>query len=159
MQIMKKAGSSQQRWLAATQKRLKRTKQMLDSLKGIKMTSQDSVAYQTLTRLRLREIKESSSFRWIILMTGFLCKSSCLRTSDIIITLITPLSFSICSLDPVFSPHIRRVCQYCQQRVQLQCIQDLHISGHCHVAFFASGPSVPGTPPNRRSLWVFPETS
>lgn len=47
---------------------------MLDSLKGIKMASQDSVAYQTLTELRTCEIKDSSSFRWIMLMTNFLCK-------------------------------------------------------------------------------------
>ncbi|KAK7747380.1 hypothetical protein SLS53_001634 [Cytospora paraplurivora] len=87
MRIMKKAGSSQQRWLAATQKRLKRTKQMLDSLKGIKMTSQESVAYQILTKLRLREIKESSSFRWIILTTAFL--------SYVPSTLSSPLIFGV----------------------------------------------------------------
>lgn len=38
------------------------------------MASQDSVAYQTLTELRTREIKDSSSFRWIMLVTNFLCK-------------------------------------------------------------------------------------
>jgi hypothetical protein len=74
MQIMKKAGGSQQKWLAAIQKRLKRTKQMLDSLKDIKMTSQDSMANQNLAELRTREIKDSYSFRWIMLVTNFLCK-------------------------------------------------------------------------------------
>jgi hypothetical protein len=75
MQIMKKTGASQQKWLAATQKRLKRTKQVLDSLKGIKMTSQTSVAYQTLTKLRNCEIKDSSSFRWFMVVTNILCES------------------------------------------------------------------------------------
>lgn len=69
-------GASQQKWLTATQKRLKRTKQMLDSLKGIKMTSQGSVAYQTLTELRMLEIKDSSSFRWFIIISCFLCMFS-----------------------------------------------------------------------------------
>lgn len=74
MYIMKKAGSHQQRWLAATQTRLKRTKRILDSLKGIKMSSQDSKALRSLKELREKEIKESSSFRWIMLVTVFLCK-------------------------------------------------------------------------------------
>ncbi|OAA66694.1 canalicular multispecific organic anion transporter 1 [Niveomyces insectorum RCEF 264] len=72
MQIMKRTGASQQKWLAATQRRLKRTKNMLDSLKGIKMTSQGSVAYDTLSRLRMEEIEQSSSFRWIIVISCFL---------------------------------------------------------------------------------------
>lgn len=72
--IMKKAGGSQQKWLAATQRRLKRTKQMLDNLKGIKLASQDSAAYESLNQLRMQEIEDSSSFRWIMLITNFLCK-------------------------------------------------------------------------------------
>ncbi|KAK0724137.1 P-loop containing nucleoside triphosphate hydrolase protein [Lasiosphaeris hirsuta] len=87
MQIMKKTGTSQQKWLAATQKRLKRTKQVLDSLKGIKMTSQSSVADQTLTKLRMREIKDSSSFRWIMLVTNIL--------SYCTLTLSPPLIFGV----------------------------------------------------------------
>ncbi|KAB5547143.1 canalicular multispecific organic anion transporter 1 [Coniochaeta sp. 2T2.1] len=71
-QIVKKTGVSQQKWLAATQKRLKRTKQMLDSIKAIKMTSQDSAAYETLDELRKTEIAKSSSFRWIIVFSCFL---------------------------------------------------------------------------------------
>lgn len=87
MHIMKKAGGSQQKWLAATQKRLKRTKQMLDSLKGIKMTSQDSMANQNLAELRTREIKDSYSFRWIMLVTNFL--------SYCPLTLSPPLVFGV----------------------------------------------------------------
>ncbi|KAK3349094.1 canalicular multispecific organic anion transporter 1 [Lasiosphaeria hispida] len=87
IQIMKKTGASQQKWLAATQKRLKRTKQVLDSLKGIKMTSQNSVADQTLTKLRICEIKDSSSFRWIMLVTNIL--------SYCTLTLSPPLIFGV----------------------------------------------------------------
>lgn len=74
LQIIQRTGGSQQKWLAATQKRLKITKQVLDNLKGIKMTSQDTVAYRALTDHRAREIKESSSFRWFMLISNFLCK-------------------------------------------------------------------------------------
>lgn len=75
MQILKKAGGFQQKWLVATQKRLKQTKQVLNNLKGIKMASQDSKALISLNELRRQEISDSSSFRWIALVTVFLCKS------------------------------------------------------------------------------------
>lgn len=66
-------GARQQQWLAATQRRLKSTKHMLDSLKGIKMTSQDDVAYDMLNKLRAAEIEDSAPFRWIIIISCFLC--------------------------------------------------------------------------------------
>ncbi|KIH89068.1 hypothetical protein SPBR_06346 [Sporothrix brasiliensis 5110] len=71
-QSVKRMGARQQQWLAATQKRLKSTKHMLDSLKGIKMTSQDDVAYGMLNKLRAAEIKDSAPFRWIIVISCFL---------------------------------------------------------------------------------------
>ncbi|CAK7201918.1 hypothetical protein SEUCBS139899_004634 [Sporothrix eucalyptigena] len=71
-QCVKKMGPRQQQWLAATQRRLKSTKHMLDSLKGIKMTSQDDVAYDMLHRLRMDEIEDSAPFRWIIVVSCFL---------------------------------------------------------------------------------------
>jgi hypothetical protein len=69
-------GARQQQWLAATQRRLKSTKHMLDSLKGIKMTSQDGVAYDMLNNLRTAEIQDSAPFRWIVVLSCFLCKFS-----------------------------------------------------------------------------------
>ncbi|KAI3395074.1 hypothetical protein diail_1831 [Diaporthe ilicicola] len=87
LQIIKKTGGSQQKWLAATQKRLKVTKQVLDSLKGVKMTSQDAVAYQALTDNRGREIKDSASFRWFMLISNFL--------SYCPLTLSPPLLFGV----------------------------------------------------------------
>ncbi|ERT02739.1 hypothetical protein HMPREF1624_01041 [Sporothrix schenckii ATCC 58251] len=71
-QSVKQMGARQQQWLAATQNRLKSTKHMLDSLKGIKMTSQDDVAYDMLNKLRAAEIKDSAPFRWIIIISCFL---------------------------------------------------------------------------------------
>ncbi|CAK7208856.1 hypothetical protein SCUCBS95973_000253 [Sporothrix curviconia] len=70
---VKKMGPRQQQWLAATQRRLKSTKHMLDSLKGIKMTSQDDVAYEMLEKLRMDEIADSGPFRWIVIISCFLC--------------------------------------------------------------------------------------
>ncbi|POS71828.1 canalicular multispecific organic anion transporter 1 [Diaporthe helianthi] len=72
LQIIKKTGGSQQKWLAATQKRLKVTKQVLDNLKGVKMTSQDHVAYRALADHRASEINDSASFRWFMLLSNFL---------------------------------------------------------------------------------------
>ncbi|CAK7233120.1 hypothetical protein SBRCBS47491_008499 [Sporothrix bragantina] len=69
---VKKMGPRQQQWLAATQRRLKSTKHMLDSLKGIKMTSQDDVAYDMLNKLRMDEIEDSAPFRWIVIISCFL---------------------------------------------------------------------------------------
>lgn len=80
-QSVKRMGARQQQWLAATQRRLKSTKHMLDSLKGIKMTSQDDVAYDMLSELRAAEIKDSAPFRWIIVFSCFLCKSSSVQFS------------------------------------------------------------------------------
>ncbi|KAJ4389666.1 hypothetical protein N0V93_007138 [Gnomoniopsis smithogilvyi] len=87
VQIIKKTGGSQQKWLAATQKRLKITKQVLDSLKGVKMTSQDAVVYRALTDYRGREIKEYTSFRWFMLISNFL--------SYCPLTLSPPLLFGV----------------------------------------------------------------
>ncbi|KAI1175807.1 canalicular multispecific organic anion transporter 1 [Nemania sp. FL0916] len=72
IQIVKKMGGSQQKWLAATQRRLMCTKQVLDNLKGIKMTSQGSMAYEMMNNFRMLEIEASSSFRQIMVISCFL---------------------------------------------------------------------------------------
>lgn len=66
MFIGKSSGPQQKRWFAATEKRINETKNMLASLKAIKMTGASRRVSSSIEGLRLTEFDASKLFRNLI---------------------------------------------------------------------------------------------
>ena len=74
--ISKQVGAQQQIWLKATEKRISATKNMLASLKAIKMTGADIQVAAVIERLRGLEFAASKLYRTLLVGTVFVCMKS-----------------------------------------------------------------------------------
>ncbi|QGA20124.1 hypothetical protein EYB26_007825 [Talaromyces marneffei] len=64
--IGKSTGKQQQKWMAATEKRIATTRKMLSSLKAIKTTGSEQRVSSTIQTLRVREFAASKMFRALL---------------------------------------------------------------------------------------------
>ncbi|KAH8659368.1 putative ATP-binding cassette transporter [Tricladium varicosporioides] len=84
MSIGKLSGPQQKKWLEATEKRINETKNMLASLKAIKMTGANKRVSSTVKALRLTEFHESKLFR-NLMVAGVLSAYATLTLAPILV--------------------------------------------------------------------------
>ncbi|KAH8655479.1 putative ATP-binding cassette transporter [Xylariales sp. PMI_506] len=84
-QLLKATSRNQQRWLAGTQERLKHTKNMLASLKAIKMMSEEEKVFQAISNLRALEIKGSAPFRRSLVGSAVLSYSTMILSPPLVL--------------------------------------------------------------------------
>ncbi|KAI0415678.1 putative ATP-binding cassette transporter [Xylaria grammica] len=82
--IGKRSATQQRVWLAATERRIQATKNMLSSLKAIKMTGADRRAAATITKLRSLEFESSKAFRRL-LVGGLFTSFATLTLSPVVV--------------------------------------------------------------------------
>lgn len=74
--IGKNMASQTAKWLAATEKRIAATTNMLSSLKAVKMTGASRAVASIVEGLRLREFAESKNYRTLLAGSVLTCISS-----------------------------------------------------------------------------------
>lgn len=87
LSLSNKISRRQQKWLAAVEQRLARTKRMLSSLKAVKMLSASDRMHSSITALRRAELAVAWPFRRLQIITTAISYSS--------ITLSPPLVFGV----------------------------------------------------------------
>jgi ABC-type bacteriocin/lantibiotic exporter with double-glycine peptidase domain len=72
--IGKSTGKQQQKWMAATEKRIAATRKILSSLKAIKTTGSEQRVSSTIQTLRAREFAASKMFRTLLVGSVLSCE-------------------------------------------------------------------------------------
>lgn len=103
------AKTTQRRWIEVIQERLKVTSALLQNIKAVKMLGLTDVTASIIQKLRMEEIKASTTYRKVLLSILLLCKVNAARAQS---RNVADITGSQHSSQPCADSHLRRVCHH-----------------------------------------------